>query len=511
LREKSAVSNIVAALLLIVITLGAASLVYSYSSHLVANDAANSGGTANGGGPNELTLDTLSFNFTSSGAPYPFVRVKITNNQSTATSAPFQQLLTIDPSLYTSFEAADLGNIRFYGNLSSGVFSNPIVSWFSFATSTPANQANSARFWLGIENGIAASSTVTVYMAFLPTTSEFDGIVAGEAPELSTNYGQYDNGANVFVQYGGKSWSSFTFQSGTWTTSNGYLEQTSSSASGGTTGGPAALIEGSQYSVTGTYVLETAFSYSGEQDARIGVIADATPIGAAGSGSADTEGYRFIGQQSSNGAGFISFLNDWVAWVSNGQYQGATSASYTMQVVDSGGTWSSNLFTGLSTAGSILASLVATTYTANNNQGQSSGYVGISAAYYTGSQVVSNPINVQWFRLRAYPPNGVMPSVSIGAAVPVTTSGADLYLRNVGGNIATISMVYVTNVSSDLFVLSYQVTNMSIQPDEVATVAVPFTPIYGTTYTFTIVTTSGSEFIFNAAARHTPKFSVQAT
>jgi hypothetical protein len=65
---------------------------------------------------------------------------------------------------------------------------------------------------------------------------------------------------------------------------------------------------------------------------------------------------------------------------------------------------------------SPLTTLAATGYTNANNAGSTSGYVGISAAYYSSS-VLANPINVMWFYMRAYPPNGVMSSVSLGGVV----------------------------------------------------------------------------------------------
>ncbi len=38
-------------------------------------------------------------------------------------------------------------------------------------------------------------------MAFEPTSTNFDNNYWGEAPTLSSTYGQYDNGANVFAAY----------------------------------------------------------------------------------------------------------------------------------------------------------------------------------------------------------------------------------------------------------------------------------------------------------------------
>ena len=245
-------------------------------------------------------------------------------------------------------------------------------------------------------------------MGFAPTsTNLFNTNNVGEAPQLSPTYGEYDDGANVFTQYGGKSWSSFTFVGGTWTTANGYLQQTATN--GSYNGGPTALIESTDYSATGQYVLGMAFNYNAEPVARVGIIAVATPTITPG-----TLGYRFIGEQITGGAGFLSFLNDNSAWVVNNNYQGAVSTDYTMVITDAGGTWSGNLYLGYTESGTPLTSLSPVSYTTNNAEGTNTGYVGISAAYAGAAGLVANPITVMWFYMRAYPPNGVMPSVSFG-------------------------------------------------------------------------------------------------
>ena len=148
----------------------------------------------------QLSVEQTAFSLTSSGSTTSYVVVTFSNTQTSATASPFQQMLTINPSLYTSLESTDLGNIRFFQTLSGGIFSGPVDSWLESIASTPANTATSATFWLSLPNGIPASSQLSIYMDFSATT-EFDGIIAGEAPQLSSTYGQYDNGANIFLYY----------------------------------------------------------------------------------------------------------------------------------------------------------------------------------------------------------------------------------------------------------------------------------------------------------------------
>ncbi|MCX6654844.1 MAG: hypothetical protein NTY03_06950, partial [Candidatus Bathyarchaeota archaeon] len=333
-----------------------------------------------------------------------YIPITITNSQTSSTPNPFQQRITWNPSTYSSYEAANLGNIRFYSDSSC---TTPLYAWLESCTPTLSNTATSAAAWVKLTSPIAGSGgTLTIYMAFLPTSTTYDGNYWGEAPQLSGTYGQYDNGALVFNQYGGASWSGFTTYEGAWDTANGYLEQTSSSSIGFSGGGPAALIESTSYLSNGQYVIETAFSYSSQAVARVGIVA------VAGLSGSDPVGYRFIGQQSNNGAGFISFLNDLVVWVVSGAYSGSVTTAYTMQVVDNGGTWSGALFSGYGIGGSTLATLAPTAYTAANKVGGTGGYVGICAARYDGTDIDGNPASFQWFRLRAYPPSNVMPTAS---------------------------------------------------------------------------------------------------
>ena len=333
-----------------------------------------------------------------------YVPITLSNSKTVATPAPFQQMVQFSESGYSNYinYSGKTANFEFF--TASG---SVIPAWIE------SNSSGTITAWLKLANGIPASNSITVYLGFASKTTNLlsssgtSGI--GEAPQISSTYAEYDDGASVFTQYGGKSWSSFTFVGGTWSTTNGYLQQTATT--GSYTGGPAALIEGTSYPATGNYVLGMAFNYATEADARVGLIAVATPTT-----TPDTYGYRFIGQQANNGAGFISFLNDLVAWVANNTYQGAVSTAYTMTITDASGTWSGNLYSGYGTETSTpLTSLASTTYTTNNYEGTNTGYVGISAAYYTGSATIANPINVMWFYMRAYPPDGVMPSVSFGS------------------------------------------------------------------------------------------------
>lgn len=277
------------------------------------------------------------------------------------------------------------------------------------------NASTASVYWINLgPNSIPASGgTFTVYEVIYPTNvNVIDGITTGTEPNYTGTYGQYDSGANIFTQYGGKSWSNFTPIAGTWDTTNGYLEQTATT--GAYSDGPCALIETTSYAANASFTIETAFSYTVQAVARVGLAAVMTPAGA------EANGYRFVGQQSSNGAGFLSFLNDQKAWVINNAYPGSVATNYTMQVQNNAGAYSGTLFSGYGVTGTALTSLANTAYVTANNSGATTGYVGVSAGYFSGT-VLANPAKFQWFRMRNLPPNEVMPATTIQGVVNIGT------------------------------------------------------------------------------------------
>jgi hypothetical protein len=124
-----------------------------------------------------------------------YLPINIINNQGTGTGQNFQQLVTFDAVQYQQAETQNLGNVRFYyGN----------TELYSWCESGCSSLSPSATFWVKIPNGIGAHSTTTINLTFGPSANSpinYDGVYAGEAPQLSPTYAQYDNGANVFNFY----------------------------------------------------------------------------------------------------------------------------------------------------------------------------------------------------------------------------------------------------------------------------------------------------------------------
>ncbi len=131
------------------------------------------------------------------GPKYTYVPVTISNPESVDTPVNFQQLLKIDWNTYASYLNANISNVRFY-NSSSFSSSTELPGWIETNNTTSATSSN---VWVNLEDTIVpASGTATIYMAFLPKTSSWSSHW-GLAPTLSTRYGQFDNGANVFTNY----------------------------------------------------------------------------------------------------------------------------------------------------------------------------------------------------------------------------------------------------------------------------------------------------------------------
>lgn len=139
----------------------------------------------------------------SSNTPAPVLvivnefHILITNKQNNATPSQFQQMIAFPPAnaLFASYVNNDLGNIRFYDG------AIPLYSWCE-ANCTNTTTKN-AIFWVKLDKPIPQNSSLTIDMGVLPLlrSTEYDGFYAGEAPQSSINYGQYDNGANIFLAY----------------------------------------------------------------------------------------------------------------------------------------------------------------------------------------------------------------------------------------------------------------------------------------------------------------------
>jgi hypothetical protein len=324
--------------------------------------------------------------------PLVDVPITVTNAQGVDTPAPFQQMIQFNPSLY-SFLMSDLSNIRFTDEDYSA-----LLAWLESYSST------SATAWVRLNDGIKAGQSRTLHMLIGPVG--FDGQFWGEAPQLSSAYGQYDSGASVFNYYtnfAGTSlpsgWTSYTSE-GSVTVNNGVLIKGSTVASPGENG---IAYQASSGIGSPPYVVD----YGTQQTTSPS--GDSWGWNAAGLsnfiGSGDADPFAGGNYLLANfEAGIQAFMNT--------SYAGsATNGTLP--------TPSDNTFIGVFTQ-EITSSDYYTYYNYTQSTGQITGttlgttslpfviMVGNNEATYA-----PNGQEIYWFRIRAYPPNGVMPSVTV--------------------------------------------------------------------------------------------------
>ena len=120
-------------------------------------------------------------------------------------------MLSVNSLQYQAYEAGNLMNIQFtYVNGTvipswlEGSSSNTLLN--SAANSVYLSTSTNTIYWLRIysANFLLAGLSNTLYIEFgQPSTNWMSNTVTGEAPQLSSRYGQFDDGTNVFEFYDG--------------------------------------------------------------------------------------------------------------------------------------------------------------------------------------------------------------------------------------------------------------------------------------------------------------------
>ncbi|MGC8580573.1 MAG: hypothetical protein ACP5MB_11045, partial [bacterium] len=351
---------------------------------------------------------------------YNYTAITITNTQSTATPAPFQQMINITESSFSSYITYNNNFANFEYFYANGTI---IPAWIE------GNQSGKLITWVKLANGIPASSSITIYLGFagkttnLLSSSGTSGI--GEAPQLSSTYAQYDDGASVFNNYwnfaGTSLPSGFTVanflgqtNTGTATVNNGVT------LSAGSSNGEILYYSSSTFSAP--IVFET--------------YAEST---AATTGSS---GYSSVGSGIDSGTSFSS-TNFWLS-------RGANNLNWDYFIGGSG-TLTSNALSlntfyvwGIASSGTSSevyvygsgATALNPTYSVSSTASFPSSFYLLLANIDANAKQVT-----YWLRTRAYPPSGVMPSVTFGdlsltVSVSPSTSSID-----VNQNITLVSTV----------------------------------------------------------------------
>jgi len=328
--------------------------------------------------------------------------ITITNSQSSATPAPFQQMIYIPASTASSLGIANNAqNVMF---LSGG---SPLYSWFE------GNNGTGYIWWVKLPNGIPASSSIQILMNVTPGANDYATYYpyVGEAPQLSSPYGEYDNGQYVFLAYanGNTPISSFSVYSGY------TLSQATGVAYGSTKINALKLTGYASKAGTLDFYLNTVSLPASES-----YIAEGNAQWYTSSTTGDTDIVALIQSPSSSPnaiavGGVPGFGNHFFdqEYISSGSYNSNKNSQGT-----AGQGWvygSLTYIAGSSTFSAYTSStLYSPTYSGSTtNPISSSGsnlYLGV-----IGSQNSNYPANAywNWLRVRAYPPNGVMPSISL--------------------------------------------------------------------------------------------------
>ena len=314
-----------------------------------------------------------------------YQELNISNTQSSATPSPFQQMITVTSTdgswtyINTSQTAAFGQNVEFF--YANGTV---IPSWLESYTSS------SAIWWVKV-GSIPANSKITIYMGLVNKTKNlFNTVNDGEAPQLSSTYAEYDDGANVFNSYW--NFNGTSLPTG-WTSAGGYsgsvnngLTLTSSSDWGGVSSGPInanpSIILDSYYIVTSAQAIITGFSTSTSFSSIYSYYNSYQYD--AGSGSSYTG--TGIGEGSSSAQ--TSIVSGTLPIAANSNY---------------------NVYSAI-----FNSSGVAFKQDYEQVDSGSSTYLS-SASYVFISDYSGAVMNIKWLRTRAYPPNGIMPSITFGS------------------------------------------------------------------------------------------------
>jgi len=350
--------------------------------------------------------------------------ITLTNSQSAPTPAPFQQMIQA-PITYPN-------GVRFW---------SPTDGWLYAWLESISNGVGT--IWVKIPSSIPAGGTYQLYM-IQDSTLPMDGVYWGEAPQLSSTYGQYDNGQYVFTLYSNfyDTLAGYSAHANagnfvpTPTTSpyNGVELMNNSCDSG-------AYILSPNTITPGDYILQIYWSYNGSADGfSASIWGDPNTIYTGGGGNTPgmsgglTYHYEFYTggggtppDGTPNEASVFSLTGNYAGTLimsapasGEGTYYVYSQIAFYDIGSDSGKV---AIYSSASTSASSPNSVTpAALYNSSyQSTGSFSGIsLGISLSpspilFGAGTGGACAYVYIYWALMRAYPPNGVMPSVTLGA------------------------------------------------------------------------------------------------
>lgn len=342
-----------------------------------------------------------------SATPQTAYAITITNNQNSPTPSPFQQLLVLNLSGIIS-SPSQLLNLLFSSDLQGNT---PLYAWVEQYSSN----LSSVYIWVLLPNGVPANSSVTIYMhiksiAQYPYTGVNSMLQCASIP--CTPNASNDNGANVFFSY-----ANFLANNGGFT--GGFVAGSFTPAWSQGQGWQLMTLAGGQ----GTYIFNNQqlplIPLTAEVIAQVSGSADGISAGFYSAGAPNTYNGGH-GETPVNTAGSLVVESDEYfngnAWYLNGTDEGGFGSFAPGYIF-----WKI-VFQG---SGSALGALIVNTWANGNNlinvpQYGSPPYGGSVSINYTvtnkywwlGAQTggSSDYVYVYWYRIRATPPNNVMPT-----------------------------------------------------------------------------------------------------
>jgi len=299
-------------------------------------------------------------------------QISVVNDTTQATPTNFQQLIQ------TTLQYPS--GVRFWSPTDGWLY-----AWLESLSST-----NQAVIWVKIPSSISANGVYQIYMVE-DSSLNFDGNYWGEAPQLSSSYGQYDNGGNVFSNYwnfAGTSLPSSLTEEGT--TSNITINN------GITFSGSSDALVRSTNAISYPQITESLIQTSASTDYPTAVIGEGTTT---------------------------TLLDNEYGWLQNGYAWDYYGGAWRLEYVT---TNNARGIVGAVTANMVAGDVYSIVWVAVGNEKTYINYtsqvnstdttissIGNYYAYLGFDTSGSSSYTAQWLRTRAYPPNGMMPETAI--------------------------------------------------------------------------------------------------
>ncbi|MCL4397255.1 hypothetical protein M1494_02835, partial [Candidatus Parvarchaeota archaeon] len=373
--------------------------------------------------------------------------LSINNSESSATPSPFQQIVNLTINSSNSGHINMTGkyafqNVEFFNSTNGKI----IDSWLEGHTS------KYAIFFIKLPNGIAANTVLNdVAVGYASNgTNLFNNVSTGEAPQLSAKYAEYDDGANVFINYWNfngtsmpKGWDSLieiyihlgVVNGGSVTVNNGVSLQANDRDESS-----FVYINFNKTNITNQII--DAYTY--ENNSEIGGVAMGWVSGIPSTSTEDE--INSVSSLLYNGyAGYSQ--NDETTGIYYADSSTSSNLLASPQNFKLPGVYSFYWFNGKQHFWSNYKSELNSSNSSLISASNESLYLG--GDWYNASTPSYNDTTYQWVDTRAYPPNGIMPKVSLSNIYSVPVS-IFLYLNSIKDSNSTIKYGEESNFTASI-------------------------------------------------------------